>query len=88
MRLSSEDKVRIALSKETTVKKNYLEKFNKKFQGSGKDNYILGIKDDPVFWNEMYNDEYIQENGICRRVKPKIGPNHQIDLNKLPYPSK
>ena len=86
MKLSAEDKVRIALSKETTLKKKYLEEFNKKFQESGKDNYIEGIKDDSFFWNEMYDDSFIEENGKCGKVEPRVGDKYQVDLSKLPMP--
>ena len=76
--LSDDEKVQIALSNETTEKRKYLQDFNKRLENSGKDHYIEGMKEDSFFWEEIYTDKHMEEDGTNQNVKPRIGPNYQV----------
>ena len=79
--LSEDEKVQVALSNETTEKRKYLQEFNKRLEKSGKDHYIEGMREDSFFWEEIYTDEHMEENGTNQNAKPRVGKDYQVNLD-------
>ena len=90
MKLSNEEKMMLAVSKDTTEKRNYLIQFNnrmemeyKKNTRSGRcmhgDHYVIGMKENPMFWKDIYDDSHLPENGRMGNQKPKIGKKYQTE---------
>lgn len=81
-KLTNQEKMMIALSKDTTIKRQYLIEFNKRMENrintrGSKDHYITGIKENNLFWSDIYDDSPLPENGYMPNIKPRIGTRYQ-----------
>ncbi len=78
------DELTFYLSKETIEKRKYLQDFfirmeilklnNKKI-----DVYKIGMKEDPKFWSELYEDYPLPEKK-CSRKYINIGNKYQVSI--------
>lgn len=89
-KLTNEQKFMIASSKDTIEKRRYLIDFNKRMKNKIKtrnsdDHYTAGIKENPLFWNDIYDDTHIPENGMMHNIKPKIGTKYQANIPEIKY---
>lgn len=78
------NEISLYLSKETIEKRKYLQDFfirmeilklnNKKI-----DVYKIGMQEDPKFWRELYEDDYLPEEK-CSRKYINIGKEYQANI--------
>lgn len=78
------DDISLFISLETTEKRKYLIEFFKRVKALKKENqivdvYQLGMKEQPNFWRELYEDDPLPEEK-CPRKYIRIGPEFQVDI--------
>ena len=78
------DDISLFISLETTEKRKYLIDFFKKVRFLKKKNknvdvYHLGMKDNPNFWAELYENDPLPEEK-CPRKYIRVGPEFQVDI--------
>ena len=78
------DDISLYISKETKDKREYLINFSDriesmKSEGIKIDAYKIGMKEDPNFWIEMYENDKLPEEK-CNRKFIRIGKDYQINI--------
>ena len=78
------DDISLFISLETTEKRKYLNEFFKKVNVLKKENqnidvYQLGMKENPNFWAELYEDDPLPEEK-CPQKYIRVGPEFQVDI--------
>lgn len=78
------DDISLFISLETTEKRKYLLDFFKRVKTLKKENnnidvYQLGMKEEPNFWGELYEDDPLPEEK-CHRKYIRVGPEFQVDI--------
>ena len=81
------DDISLYISKETKEQREYLIDFynridSMKSDGIKVDAYKIGMKENPNFWGELYEDDKLPEEK-CKRKFIRIGQEYQINIPKI-----
>ena len=76
--------IALFICKETKEQREYLTNFFKRMEnlknnGSIIDVYKIGMKENPKFWSELYDDYTLPEEK-CKRKYIRLGPEYQVKI--------